>query len=308
MKRNQAGLLGDGFTTDSSYIYNDFILLQNNYVPSTVAMTNAPLYWQLGYTGKGVKIAIIDTGCCNHPDLTTNIIGGKNFTSEDGGNQNIFNDYCGHGTHCAGTIAGNGHIMGIAPNASLLILKVLNRSGNGTVQGVIDAINYAVSQKVDIISMSLGVNIKIPELHSAVKNAISRNICLVCAAGNDGDNNASTDEFSYPAGYEEVISVGAIDLTRNNASFTNSNHWVDCVAPGVDVISTYLNNGYRLMSGTSMATPHATGVLALLIEKFRKEWGRTPTESECYGQLIKNTLDISNMSRKVQGNGMIYLR
>ena len=308
MKDIQVSLFNNEFEAKTTSGLNDFISSQSNYVPSNIAMVNAPLYWQQGYTGRDVKIAVLDTGCFNHIDLTKNIIGGKNFTSEDNGNQNIYQDYNGHGTHCCGVIAGNEHIMGVAPNASLLVLKVLRGDGNGNAQGIIDAMNYAISQKVDIISMSLGMSVKIPELYEVVKRVVNNNILLVCAAGNNGDNNSTTDEFSYPAGYEESISVGAIDLTRSGATFTNSNLWIDCVAPGVDVISTYLNDSYCSMDGTSMATPHVTGVLALIVEKFRKEWGRNPSESEAYGQLIKNTLDIPNIPRSIQGNGMIYLR
>lgn len=305
MKNIQVNLLDNQTKKEKDEILTKFILTQNNYVPSNIAMVNAPFYWQQGYKGKGIKIAVIDTGCIKHPNLP-NIIGGKNFTDE--GIDSDYTDYNSHGTHCAGVIGGNGNILGIAPESSLLILKVLKKDGNGNAMSVINAINYAVEQKVDVISMSLGLNQMIPELHQAVKNAVANNIAVVCASGNNGDDNPNTNEVNYPAGYEEVISVGAIDMTRKNAKFTNSNQWVDCVAPGVGVVSTCTNNAYCSMDGTSMATPHVAGVVALIIEKFIKEWNRKPTESEIYGLLVKNTLDIPNMARTIQGHGMIYLR
>ena len=196
--------------------------------------------------------------------------------------------------------------MGVAPNAKLLILKVLDKSGNGNCQGLYDAINYAIEQKVDIINMSLGISINVNEIHTMLKKAVDNNICVVCACGNEGDGKAFTDEYSYPAGYNEAISVGAIDNARVNAVFTNSNKEVDLVAHGVNVISTHLNYGYHSMSGTSQATPHVTGALALLKEYYRKTFEKEPTEVELYAQLIKRTVEL-NLDRKLQGQGMLFL-
>ena len=286
---------------------NEYLLSQNGYIPTGVNMTNAPMYHMKGYTGKGVTIAVLDTGYAYHPDLDGNIIGGRNFTNEDNGKSNVYNDYNGHSTHVAGTIAANGHIKGVAPNAKLLILKVLDKNGNGNLGSVVNAINYAISQNVDIITLSLGCPVDVPEFHTAIKNAMAKNIVVVCAAGNGGDNNSETNEIDYPAGYTETISVGAVDNARLNAWFTNSNNQIDCVAHGVNVISTGLNNNYVEMSGTSMSTPHITGVVALLIERFIKEWNRKPTVMEIYGQLIKNTIDL-NLDKRIQGNGLVFLK
>ena len=283
---------------------NAYIKTQDNYIPTGVNMINAPLMWNKGYTGDGVKVAILDSGCIQHPDLINNIIGGKNFTTE--GSETDYNDLNGHGTHVAGIIAGNGKVMGVAPNAKLLILKVLDKSGNGNCQGLYDAINYAIEQKVDIINMSLGISINVNEIHTMLKKAVDNNICVVCACGNEGDGKAFTDEYSYPAGYNEAISVGAIDNARVNAVFTNSNKEVDLVAHGVNVVSTHLNYGYRSMSGTSQATPHVTGALALLKEYYRKTFEKEPTEVELYAQLIKRTVEL-NLDRKLQGQGMLFL-
>lgn len=190
-------------------------------IPQGVTMSQAPEIWDRSEKGKGVVVAVIDTGCdSRHPDLKDRIIGGRNFTDDDQSDANNFTDYSGHGTHVAGTIAAslNGQgVAGVAPEADLLILKVLRKdpvTGNfsGTYEWVIQAIDYAIEQKVQIISMSLGGPYNHPGLHAAVKRAISKNILVVCAAGNEGDGRHDTTEFSYPAGYNEVISVGAIDL------------------------------------------------------------------------------------------------
>ena len=306
MKNTPIKLLDNLEIKATSETLNAYIKTQDNYIPTGVNMINAPLMWNKGYTGEGVKIAILDSGYTSHPDLDKNIIGGRNFTTEDGGNPNIYNDYNGHSTHVAGIIASNNKIMGVAPNAKLLILKVLDKTGNGNCQGLYDAINYAIEQKVDIINMSLGISINVNEIHTMLKRAVDNNICVVCACGNEGDGKAFTDEYSYPAGYNEAISVGAIDNARVNAVFTNSNKEVDLVAHGVNVVSTHLNYGYCSMSGTSQATPHVAGALALLKEYYRKTFEKEPTEVELYAQLIKRTVEL-NLDRKLQGQGMLFL-
>jgi major intracellular serine protease len=293
------------FKIQSNDLLSQYLNSQNNFIPTGVNMTNAPMYWLKGYKGNGITIAVIDTGYTHHKDLDGNVIGGRNFTNE--GNAEDYTDRNGHGTHCIGTICANGHIKGIAPNAKVLALKALDKDGNGNLEWVINAINYAISQNVDIMSLSLGCPQDVPQLHQAIKNAIAKNIVVVVASGNEGDNNANTNEMNYPASYEEVISVGAIDNARLNAKFTNSNYYVDCMANGVNVISTSITNGYISMDGTSMSTPHVAGVCALLKEKFIKEFGRKPSVMEMYGQLIKNTIDLG-IDKRIQGQGMIFLK
>lgn len=289
---------------------NMLLSTEKDNIPQGVNIINAPFMWSNKITGKNVKIAVIDSGCdLNHKDLTDRIIGGRNFTLEDGGNIDKFQDYNGHGTHVCGTIAASedGHgIIGVAPDAKLIILKVLDKNGEGSINSIINAIYYAISLKVDIISMSLGTTRDILVLHQAIIDAVNNNILVVCAAGNEGDNNATTNEFSYPGAYNEVISVGAVDFQKSAARFTNTNKEVDVVAPGVNIVSTYLNGQYAKLSGTSMATPHVSGALALLIEWSRKEFGRELTEVELYGQLIKNTNTLP-MLRTLQGNGFLFI-
>ena len=286
---------------------NNYISTQKEYIPSNINLISAPILWNQGYTGKNIKIAVIDTGCCTtHPDLKDNIIGGRNFTSEDNGDPNKYEDGNSHGTHCCGVIAGNGHILGVAPNAKLLVLKALGSSGNGNLESIVNAMNYAIDQKVDIISMSLGCTMDVSELQQAVKRAVANNILIVAACGNGGDGNDNTLERDYPSSYEETVAIGAIDNMRKFAVFSNTNNYVDLVAPGVKIVSTGLNNGYITLSGTSMACPHVAGACALLLEKFIKEYGRRPSESELYAQLIKNTIDLG-IDRRIQGNGMLFL-
>ena len=130
---------------------------------------------------------------------------------------------------------------------------------------------------------------------------------LVCAAGNEGDGDYDDFEYSYPAAYVDVISVGAVNKKAVPAYFSNANLVIDCVAPGVDIISTFPNNTYASLSGTSMAAPHVTGTLALLKNWSDYVFQRELTADELYAQLIKFTKTLE-YPRTIQGNGLVYLK
>lgn len=287
-----------------------------NEIPDGIKMIHAPVLWEQSNKGEGIVIAVIDTGCqINHPDLKDRIIGGRNFTKDYFGNPNNYNDNNGHGTHVAGTIAASENnigVLGVAPLAKLLILKVLGKDGSGDYNNIVDAINYAVkwrgknNEKVRVISMSLGGSSDYFRLHNAVKKAVKNNILVICASGNEGDGNDTTDEFSYPAAYPEAISVGAVDLNKSIARYSNSNQNVDLVAPGSDILSTYPKGKYAKLSGTSMATPHVSGAAALIIKACEAEYGRTLSEAELYAQLVKKTTSLG-FNKKSEGNGLLDL-
>ena len=274
-----------------------------------VEMIKAKSIWPEAQKGAGVRIAVIDSGCdINHESLKNNIAGVRNFTDEDKKNPNIVVDRVGHGTHVIGTICANGsNVTGVAPDAQIYVLKAINRTGTGKLSWVVNAIKYAIELKVDIISMSLGISENSAKLEKAIKDAVNNNIAVVCAAGNEGDGNSDSFEYSYPAAYIDVISVGAVDKKGVPARFTNSNTTIDLVAPGVDILSTYPNNKFAVLSGTSMATPHVTGSLALLKNWSRNEFQRDLSQEELYAQLIKHT-KVLEYSRTIQGNGLIYLK
>ncbi|MFD0048981.1 S8 family peptidase [Actinomycetes bacterium NPDC127524] len=278
-------------------------------IPKGVELIQAPKVWDKT-KGSGITIAILDTGCdITHPDLKEQIIGGKNFTGDDQSNPDIYKDYNGHGTHVAGTMAAaenNTGVVGVAPGAKLLIVKVLDKNGSGQYEWIINGIHYAIEQKADIISMSLGGPVDLPELHDAIKKAVDNNILVVCAAGNDGDGKDATDELDYPGCYNEVISVGAVNLERRSSDFSNSNNEIDLVAPGEEILSTFKDGKYATLSGTSMATPHVSGAMALIKDFANKSFERKLTVPELYAQLIKRTVPLGN-SPKVEGNGLLYL-
>ncbi len=280
-------------------------------IPEGVKLMKAPEVWSESKKGNGVVIAVLDTGCQkDHPDLEDRIIGGRNFTADFNGDENNFDDNNGHGTHVAGTIAAsenNQGVLGMAPQAKLLILKVLEGNGSGSIQGIADAIQYAIDwkgangEKVRIISMSLGGPQGSQEFHDAIIRAINCGILVVCAAGNTGKQ-----EVQFPGAYNEVVGVGAVDLNKKFAYFSTMNNEVDVVAPGVDIISTYPGNKYAKLSGTSMATPHVAGAAALIINQCEKDFERTLTEVEIYAQLCKRTSTLGYKKMK-EGNGFLDL-
>jgi major intracellular serine protease len=292
------------------------ILKEVTEIPQGVDMVHAPTLWEKSKKGEGVVIAVLDTGCqIDHPDLKDRIVGGRNFTKDYNSDANNYADNNGHGTHVAGTIAAsenNSGVLGVAPLSKLLILKVLRKDGSGNYKSITDAINYAIKwrgnnkERVRVISMSLGGKEDAAALHSAVKKAVDNNILVICASGNDGDSSYKTDEYSYPAAYNETISVGAVDFNKQIAKYSNSNNNVDLVAPGSEILSTFLNGKYAKLSGTSMATPHVSGAAALLINISEEEFGRTLTESELYAQLIKRTTSLG-FNKRNEGNGLLDL-
>lgn len=219
--------------------------------------------------GQGVKVAVLDTGVARHDDLEPNVKGGVNFTSS---NRDDYRDRAGHGTHVAGIIAAIDNergVVGVAPEAEVYAVKVLGDDGSGSYEWIARGLDWAVENRMDIVSMSLGSNYGNDILHDAVKRAYAKNVTIVAAAGNDGDEYPD-DDIDYPARYPESIAVGAINKYLNRSWFSSDGAELEISAPGEQIYSTYLENDYAILSGTSMATPFVTGVLALLISKHKR--------------------------------------
>lgn len=250
-------------------------------------MINAPEVWQQGYTGQGVTVAVIDTGVdANHQDLKNNIwtntkeiadngidddgngyvddINGWNFSD----NNNNTADDNGHGTHVAGVIAGSNDevgVTGVAYSSQIMSVKVLDASGSGSYDAIASGIRYAVDNGARVINLSLGGDYSNQTLKSALEYADSKGAIVVMASGNDGKSQPG-----YPARYadETGIAVGAVDSNGQLTDFSNrsgSNQIAYVTAPGDNIYSSTPNNEYEYKSGTSMATPYVSGVVALML-------------------------------------------
>ncbi len=258
-----------------------------NQIPYGVAMVNG------GSGGTGVTVAVLDTGVFkDHLDLDVTLC--KDTTKR--GIKNGCKDNNGHGTHVSGTIAANGGadglgITGVAPNANLWMIKVCGNAGCWT-DDIAAAIRYATDQGANIISMSLGGDSKSSLITNAVDYAVENNVLVVAAAGNDGPTIGSID---YPGAYVKVVAVGAIDQSKNVPSWSSrgindgdyvvEEKEVEFGAPGVSVESTWNDGGYNVISGTSMATPHVSGLAAKL-------WNGNAAQTRTDLQNLVNLIDL----------------
>ncbi len=229
-------------------------------VPWGVARVNAPAAWGRA-RGAGVKVAVIDTGIDRtHPNLSPNIKGGRNLIAN--AKPEAFDDDQGHGTHVSGTIAAaalSTGPVGVAPEAWLYGVKVLDQWGGGTFADVIAGIQWAAENRMDVVNMSLGASFAPESLRAAVQAAVRAGLVVVAAAGNSGGS------VGVPASYPEVIAVSASDSANKLADFSSRGPQVAFIAPGVDVLSTAMGGGTTTMDGTSMACPHVAGLAALAI-------------------------------------------
>ena len=214
--------------------------------------------WQRS-TGQGVKVAILDTGVkASHPDLRGQVAQGYNAITKKPGARSDDN---GHGTFLAGMIAGKSNgsgVVGIAPNARIIPVKVLNSEGIGDSDDIARGIIWAVDNGADVINMSFGADSTNKVEAAAIDYARGAGVTMVAAAGNEGFR-----QVMYPAGYPGVLGVGATDPQNKRASFSNRGGHVDVVAPGQGILSSFTERAYTWTSGTSMSTAYVSGVAAL---------------------------------------------
>lgn len=257
--------------------------------------------------GEGVKVAVLDTGVdLDHPDLAQNMLPGYNFIAPGKPPQ----DDNQHGTHVAGIIAAANNqigMVGVAPEAKIIPVKVLNRSGNGSLVDVAKGIRWAVDEgKADIICMSLGSPNPVQEVRKAIQHALSKKVVCFVAAGNAG----VTKEVYYPANYPETIAIGSIDESLMRSGFSNTGTSLDFMAPGGRIFSTVPDNWYAILSGTSMAAPFAAGVAALVLSYARKKGGIKLESNQDYIDVFKkHTIPVRNEDLKdkafYQGFGIL---
>lgn len=260
----------------------------------------------------GKKICVIDSGLdLPHEDMGTRFdtINGTN----DSGTGNWYDEGGPHGTHVAGTIAALNNGLGvrgvIGSNPNMHIVKVFNASGWGYSSSLVAAIETCADNGSDVVNMSLGGGGASQTEANAMQNLFNQGVLLIAAAGNDGSAYSSTDALSYPASYNAVMSVAAVDSNKALASFSQKNSQVEIAAPGVNVFSTYpegtgSQGNYGNMSGTSMASPHVAGVAALV-------WSH---HSTCSAAQIRDALnasaqDLGSAGRDVKfGYGLVQTK
>ncbi len=283
-----------------------------------------------GYTGTGIKVAIIDSGIdYNHPDLGggfghgKKVADGYDFVNNDADPM----DDNGHGTHVAGIVAANGTLKGVAPNATLFAVKVCDSSGSCGTSNIIAGIDWSIAHGANIISMSLGgsaqPNDEFADVETIVSDAaVEKGVVVVVAAGNEGPG---TDTIAAPGSARKVITVGASDsagtVTISDdtiASFSSRGPSAfgrldpEVVAPGVNINSTVPTgscqecdpSGYNILSGTSMATPMVSGSAALLLQK---NPAFTPAQVRAILMQTSSNLTASNFHVFEKGAGIINL-
>lgn len=283
--------------------------IQAIYNDSTITTTSG---------GAGVKVAVLDTGTfTDHVDLAGNVEQCKDFTQAQG-IKNSCTDKNGHGTHVAGTILANGGadglgIYGVSPDAKLWAYKVLGNSGFGYSDDIANAIRHAADQAKSqgvhvVISMSLGSSTKDTLISDAVTYAYNNGALVIAAAGNSGPN---PDTIGYPGGLSDAVAVAALENVQENSNyrvadfssrgnpntdgdFVIGERDVEVSAPGRAIESTWKDGGYNTISGTSMATPHISGLAA-------KIWAENPTWSS-------STLraELQNRAKTNDVNGGLY--
>lgn len=279
--------------------------------------------WTITRGSKKVTIAVIDTGIdYRHPDLVNNMwkntreIPGNNLDDDNNGyiddvhGWNAYKDNGdpmdgnAHGTHCAGTIGAehNSHgVSGMMSEVTMVPVKFLSDEGSGSLADAVEAIDYATKLNVDIMSNSWGGGGYSQALFDSIKAAKDKGIVFIAAAGNDSNNNDS--RASYPAGYEleNVISVASHTAQDTLSSFSNyGRRTVHVAAPGSNILSTTPNNQYKVLSGTSMATPHVSGAVGLLLA----QTGRMPVNA-LRNRLMATTTPVQPYRRTTVAQGRV---
>jgi len=246
-------------------------------------MLNIPEIWRRT-KGKDVTIVVLDSGVPNHIDI--NMPTGHSVIN------GYLEDENGHATHVGGIIHAiannNMGVAGLCPDAVVAYCAVLNKQGSGSIDGIIQGIQWAVEMEADIINMSLGISHGAPhfqEFEDKCNWAASKGVTIIAAAGNEAG------KVGQPASYSSVIAVASVNNKEEHSLFSNVGPEVDVAAGGGKVYSTYLKNGYARLSGTSMASPVISSVMGLIISDHRKR-GKELSTLERLEHLIRICVDV----------------
>lgn len=304
--------------SEPNYIYHTFVTPDDSRFSELYGMTiiDAPEAWDVQTGSKSVIVGVIDTGVdVGHEDLEANIWknpgesgdGKENNGVDDDGNgfeddfrgwdfindDNNPSDDNNHGSHVSGSIGAQGNngkgVVGVNWNVSIMGLKFLGSDGSGTTDGAVSAIIYGANMGAKVLSNSWGGGGRSQALEDAIKYANDRGVLFIAAAGNESSDNDGV--ATYPANYQvaNLVSVAASTSSDNLASFSNyGNKTVHLAAPGNSILSTVINDRYERLSGTSMATPHVSGAMALVWAQF-PALSATDIKNRVLGSVDKNS-------------------
>lgn len=272
-------------------------------IPSKVA--GADYFHNLGITGKGISVAILDSGLAPHPDIASNRI----LTAKDFVNYKPYPyDDCGHGTHVTGILASSK--IGIAPDTNLIPIKILDEQGNGSVEGFSESMKWILhhhrTYRIKIINISIGTNKKDNSTENNIINQWvnqlwQEGLVVCCSAGNNGPGPNS---ITSPGNCRDVITVGSYDGKNFSSagSLTPLITKPEIVAPGYHILSTKPNYGYQIKNGTSMSVPFVSGGIALLLQLHPKL-----TNEEIKLHLMNTAKPVPYIPHNVQGAGIFNL-
>ena len=255
------------------------------------------------YTGKNVNIAILDTGIeSKHCSLS--VKGGKNFS--DDGSEDDYQDKHGHGTHVAGiasALDNNIGVKGVAPESNLYALKVLNDDGSGFQSWMAAGIDWCISNDIEIINLSIGGEQGSSAVDEMITTAYEEGHLLIASAGNngnDGSGSCSESNVSYPATHKDIMAVSAMTEDEKLADYSSVGSEIEIMAPGSNILSTYINDNYATLNGTSMASPHISGIAAQYWEKYNES---NTASNENVREAINNNSE-TILDNCTEGNGL----
>lgn len=255
-----------------------------------------PVAAQAGFTGKGIKIAVLDTGISEEAGLK---ISGGTSTVEG---VSSYEDDNGHGTFVAGIIGAKSKAYkGIAPDASLYAVKVMDKDGNGSTESLAQGLDWAIRQHMDVINLSLSFPQESPAVDDLLAKAAEQGITVIVAAGNSGNADGSGDTLAYPAKSPDTITIAAVDSNLQRAAFSGTGDEVEFAAPGVGIVSSSISGKYKISEGTSTAAPFVSGMVAVLKQAYP-----TLNAEQIRTALQRGAVDLGTPGRDPQyGYGLI---
>jgi len=255
--------------------------------------------WDEGVTGQGVKVAVLDTGFNrDHNDIS--FTGGHSVFESS----NWYEDHDGHGTHVAGIIGANQNspAAGTAPGVELYGVKIYDKEETTSISNLLNGLNWAIDNNMDIISLSSGYENENPAVHAVIKLAESSGILVVAASGNIKDS--SNTDVDFPAAHSEVIAVSNLDSNRSIVSDSKRGEQNELAAPGLQILGLGIDgpDSFRTMSGTSQATPHVAGIAALLMQKYPEE-----SAAQIRARMAEKARDLGEEGRDpIYGYGLVH--